>query len=278
MARKWVTLEELAKEVDYAVQTLKAYHYDGKIPYTREVRDKIYVDREQALEGWDGSSPLSTYWMTIAERYTNPLCEQEGSNALERFGPTMTPNEVGMWWGLESEYVASQIRRGYLKAEKEGRNYIIDTEYATKKWKPATRKNTERKKGEVLDSEGQPKAGRALAAGNTQRRLTKHREDQYLKTMHEVATNEEWKAICMQAIADAKEGDHRARAWLSDYLIGKPLQRVYTKSTVETTQKLELGERAAIVAALLGVKESDLGPEILEGEAVELESDREDSA
>lgn len=278
MTRKWVTLEELAEELNYSLQTLKMYHYDEKIPFTKYVSGTVYVDRARALEGWDESVPLSSFWMTKAERYTNPLYQRGNINPLERYGSTMTPNDAGEWWGLESEYVASQIRRGYLKAEKDGRSYIIDTEYVTKKWKPAVLKNTEREKGKVLDEDGHPKPGRALGAGNTPKRLTKHRQDIYLKTMHEIATEEEWRDICRQAVLDAKDGDHRARSWLSDYLIGKPLQRVYTKATVETTQKLELGERAAIVAALLGVDTNEVGPEILDGEVVELESDGEETS
>ena len=53
-------------------------------------------------------------------------------------------------------------------------------------------------------------------------------EEAYLRTLTEVCTLEEWKAICERAVRDAKAGDATARNWLAKYLLanGKTLQDV----------------------------------------------------
>lgn len=40
--------------------------------------------------------------------------------------------------------------------------------------------------------------------------------------MQEVTTDEEWRAICLRAIDQAKEGNAAAREWLSRHLIPDP--------------------------------------------------------
>jgi len=41
-----------------------------------------------------------------------------------------------------------------------------------------------------------------------------------------VCTFDVWREITMKAVEQAKRGDARARQWLSDYLIGKPISMV----------------------------------------------------
>lgn len=36
---------------------------------------------------------------------------------------------------------------------------------------------------------------------------------------------EDWQAIVEKAVTQAKAGDHEARKWLGDYVLGKPTQR-----------------------------------------------------
>lgn len=47
-------------------------------------------------------------------------------------------------------------------------------------------------------------------------------ERKYLTALTAVCSPEDWKTIAEKAVADAKEGDSRAREWLSSYLLGKP--------------------------------------------------------
>ena len=61
---------------------------------------------------------------------------------------------------------------------------------------------------------------------NAKGRPNRKTEDKYLKALRDSVTSKEWKAICKQAVKDAKKGDRSARQWLSDYLLGKPQQFV----------------------------------------------------
>lgn len=50
-------------------------------------------------------------------------------------------------------------------------------------------------------------------------------EEKYLKALSKIVTSKDWEKVIMTALSRAKAGDGNARQWLSDYLIGKPLQR-----------------------------------------------------
>ncbi len=45
------------------------------------------------------------------------------------------------------------------------------------------------------------------------------KEHEYLETLGTTCTVNDWQEICQRAIKDAKAGDHRARDWLSKYLL-----------------------------------------------------------
>lgn len=47
-------------------------------------------------------------------------------------------------------------------------------------------------------------------------------ERQYLETLGAVCTVEDWQKICEKAVTAAMAGDHRAREWLSKYVLGDP--------------------------------------------------------
>jgi hypothetical protein len=51
----------------------------------------------------------------------------------------------------------------------------------------------------------------------------KHRrtESDYMSTLLEVVTLEEWRAVVEAALTAARAGDARARDWLAQYLVGK---------------------------------------------------------
>ena len=84
-----------------------------------------------------------------------------------------------------------------------------------------------KRRGERLsvarDSKGRFVKG---ASGNPQGRLPKQVEQTYLQVAENACTFDVWHEIVAKAIEQAKHGDARARQWLSDYLIGKPLQMV----------------------------------------------------
>jgi hypothetical protein len=45
-------------------------------------------------------------------------------------------------------------------------------------------------------------------------------EREYLRALNEAVSLDDWKAVVQAAVADAKEGDAKAREWLARYLIG----------------------------------------------------------
>ncbi|MBC8445784.1 MAG: hypothetical protein H8D74_01155 [Chloroflexi bacterium] len=74
------------------------------------------------------------------------------------------------------------------------------------------------------DSKGRFVKGQS---GNPLGRAKRKSEDEYLAALSKRVSLRDWLAVVDKAIELAKsEGDWRARQWLSDYLIGKPTQRI----------------------------------------------------
>ena len=48
----------------------------------------------------------------------------------------------------------------------------------------------------------------------------------YQKKIDTATTLKDWREIIEKAIEQAKRGDAKARQWLSDYLLGKPIQSI----------------------------------------------------
>ncbi|MDD3663461.1 MAG: hypothetical protein PHT84_06455 [Candidatus Pacebacteria bacterium] len=74
------------------------------------------------------------------------------------------------------------------------------------------------------------------ASGNPQGRLPKQTETSYLQVSESVCTFDVWREIVAKAIEQAKRGDARARQWLSDYLIGKPISMVMAVQEKQETE------------------------------------------
>lgn len=66
------------------------------------------------------------------------------------------------------------------------------------------------KKGSVLNPRGRPR---------------KEREHDYMNIMLSCITRDDWAAIVNRAKEQAIRGDAVARKWLTDYLIGPPVER-----------------------------------------------------
>ena len=63
-------------------------------------------------------------------------------------------------------------------------------------------------------------------SGNPKGRPRKAVEEKYLKKISSSVTLTEWREIVKKAVQQAQKGDARARQWLADYLVGKPVQGV----------------------------------------------------
>ena len=57
-------------------------------------------------------------------------------------------------------------------------------------------------------------------------RPKKEREARYLEITLNTVTFEKWGDVVKKALEDALKGDKDARKWLSDYLVGVPVQRI----------------------------------------------------
>jgi len=74
----------------------------------------------------------------------------------------------------------------------------------------------------VRDKKGRFVSG---VSGNPKGRAPKSREERYLEILISTVTEQDWQAIIIRAVTDAKRGDATARKWLADYLIGPPVER-----------------------------------------------------
>ncbi|MGJ0492178.1 hypothetical protein [Methylobacter sp.] len=61
-------------------------------------------------------------------------------------------------------------------------------------------------------------------------------EGDYMATLLETVTLEDWGDVVKSAVAAAKQGDTQARAWLAQYLVGKPAGKAPTPLTVVVQQ------------------------------------------
>lgn len=66
----------------------------------------------------------------------------------------------------------------------------------------------------------------------------KHRrtEGDYMSTLLETVTLEDWQDVISSTLTAAKQGDAQARAWLGQYLVGKPAGKAPTPLTVVVQQ------------------------------------------
>jgi hypothetical protein len=84
--------------------------------------------------------------------------------------------------------------------------------------------------------------------GNPNGRPKKAREEQYLDILLSVVTPEEWTKVCVSALTHAKAGDGKAREWLGNYIIGKPVERhevTFGNGDIDAAIEAELARLAA---------------------------------
>ena len=75
-------------------------------------------------------------------------------------------------------------------------------------------------------AEGRDENGRFVKGHNGgPGRPKRSTEEKYLTALSRHVTLKDWATIVNTAVARAKAGDSTARQWLSDYLMGKPVQK-----------------------------------------------------
>lgn len=73
----------------------------------------------------------------------------------------------------------------------------------------------------------------SLIKGNATHRRT---EGDYMSTLLDTVTLDDWQDVVSSTLAAAKQGDAQARAWLAQYLVGKPAGKAPTPLTVVVQQ------------------------------------------
>jgi hypothetical protein len=73
----------------------------------------------------------------------------------------------------------------------------------------------------------------AFIKGTANHRRT---EGDYMSTLLETVTLEDWQEVVSSTLTAAKQGDAQARAWLAQYLVGKPAGKAPTPLTVVVQQ------------------------------------------
>ena len=58
-------------------------------------------------------------------------------------------------------------------------------------------------------------------------------QSKYLKKIDTALSLKKWRSIVLKAIDQAERGDPKARQWISDYILGKPVQQInqYTEQS-----------------------------------------------
>ena len=70
------------------------------------------------------------------------------------------------------------------------------------------------------DSKGRWLKGKPPGPG----RSPMKKEERYYRLTIESVTDEDWVEIVIKAVKQAKQGQWRAREWLANYIIGRPVQ------------------------------------------------------
>lgn len=70
-------------------------------------------------------------------------------------------------------------------------------------------------------------------------RPKRHVEIEYMTTMLSVCSLQEWEEVVRQAVKLAKEGDHKAREWLTSHVLGASGSRPVTFTSLDNQAALE---------------------------------------
>lgn len=62
-------------------------------------------------------------------------------------------------------------------------------------------------------------------SGNPTGRPPLEKEEKYYRVMTTAVTLKDWREIVKKAVEQAKRGNHQARKFLADYIIGPPVER-----------------------------------------------------
>ena len=160
-----------------------------------------------------------------------------------------TTRDLAEYFGVPIQTVAKAANRGSIPGcSKILGRYVFDR-VESLKWQPAavTATPTDLAKG----PQGKFQKGNAFGVGNRGGRPKREVELRFLSTLVGTVSPDDWKEIILVAVAQAKKGEWRARAWLGNYLVGTPVQRVQVEADITARQEFSVGEQAAAIMTLL---------------------------
>ena len=183
-----------------------------------------------------------------------------------------TPEDVeGAWssrdmaqhFGVPIQTVTRAAMRGSIPGcVKVLGRYVYNKEEALK-WNPSAVLEAE---GKIVRAPGGKfQAGNAFGVGNRGGRPKRAVELKFLRTLVDTVSPEDWADIIVKAVEQAKGGEWRARAWLSNYLLGTPIKRVQAEVDIIASTEFGLGERAAAIMALLNSAKEREEEKIVDG-------------
>ena len=85
-----------------------------------------------------------------------------------------------------------------------------------------------------------PNSGGARPGAGRKSDETRQYQEAMRRAFEEAVTPEAWRAIIATAIEQAKQGDDRARAWLSPWIVGKVPDEVRHSGSVGVTHRPDL--------------------------------------
>ena len=170
---------------------------------------------------------------------------------IEDLEKLCSTKDLSEHFGIPVETIAAAARRGGIPGcIMVLGQYYFDKEKASKEWIPGAVALQAKELGPPVHkgfAKGNPFGGAHPRAGRPKRAV----EARYLKALSEAISMEDWLAIIQKAVEQARTGERHARAWLSNYLMGTPIQRIAAEVDIVNRRDFSAADRAAAVMALL---------------------------
>lgn len=142
--------------------------------------------------------------------------------------------DLANFWGVSYQNVRHAAWEGTIPGcrKTSAGHYEIHRETVVKEWKPASMKGW-------------------LEGYSPGTQLVRRTAEERMNTLSITVTQDNWVQVIKKAVSQAISGDYRARQWLSNYLLGPPIQRLLAQVEVKEVAGFEDDFRAAAIKTLL---------------------------
>ena len=225
----WITPRQLAIFWDCSAVVIRAAASRRTYAHVEKVRisTRVYLNKLAALQAWCPQGLTDEEKFEIVRNIPVMIQAERDSGVYDKVKPIPLPEgEDGKLkpyardtahYGADAEYVPGTPMPEPLP---QASLYVKPTPAVNVKPTQRSRNDDYRKLAEMY-----PKR--------------KEFEQSYLEAMASIVKLHDWEQIVVTAINDAANGDAKARSWLSDYLIGKPITRI---ASIQQVQNANLGE------------------------------------